>query len=214
MRCCVPPAGAEIFTERQARRDARRYRRRGLADPGRRIVEAVPAAGATVLEIGGGVGALGLELLKAGAARVTNVELSPAYEPEAEALLRETGMAGRVERRIGDVVREQRDLPPADVVVLNRVVCCYPDVDALVGLAAARARRSLALTYPRDAWWTRAGSRVMNTGLRLARREFRTFVHRPPRILAAAERHGLRAVHREGGLLWQLAAFSRTERSV
>jgi magnesium-protoporphyrin O-methyltransferase len=210
VRCCAtPPPGAEIFTEKQARRDARRYRKRGLDGSAARILEAVPAEGATVLEIGGGVGALGLELLKGGAARVTNVELSPAYETEAQTLLREAGLEGRVERRIGDVVKEGEAVPAVDVVVLNRVVCCYPDVDGLVGLAAGKAQHALALTYPRNAWWTRAGSRVVNGFLRLGRREFRTFVHRPERIRAAAAAQGLRPSRNVGGVLWQLAAFER-----
>ena len=91
-------------------------------------------SGASVLEVGAGVGAIELELLAAGAARATDVELSGEYEEEAQKLLDEHGVADRVERRVGDFVTEP--VEPHDVVVLHRVVCCYPDVDALVGVAA------------------------------------------------------------------------------
>lgn len=149
-RCCTS-AYAEVFNEKTARSDAARYRRRGL-DPLERKVVALVASrdldGASVLEIGGGVGAIALELVRAGASRATNVELSPAYEDQARALLREHGLEERVDRRIGDFVGEP-NVPAADVVVLHKVVCCYPEGAALMRAAAARTRRVLAVTFPR-----------------------------------------------------------------
>src|SRR5204863_4096528 len=99
--------------------------------------------GDSVLEVGGGVGAIQLELLKAGAAQTTNVELSPEYEPYAAELL---GEDARVQRRVRDFVRDAAELEPADDVVLHRVVSCYPDPEALVGAAADHARRRLVLS--------------------------------------------------------------------
>src|SRR5690348_8894770 len=89
--------------------------------------------GDTVLEIGGGIGEIELELLRSGAERAMNVELSGAYEQEGRALFEQAGLEGRVEWRYGDVATDRELVPPADVVVLNRVVCCYPDMPALVG---------------------------------------------------------------------------------
>jgi magnesium-protoporphyrin O-methyltransferase len=207
MRCCGP-RGAEIFDERQARRDVASYRRRGLDRTARVLVEAVAGEG-DVLEIGGGIGAIELELLRRGAARAANVELSPAYEPFARELLNEAGLGGRVDRRIGDVVEQPELAAPADVVVMHRVVCCYPDMPALVGVAAEKARRALALTYPRDSWWTRLGSRAVNLFMRLTDNEYRAFIHRPDAIAATAEAHGLRRASGRPGVLWQLAVFER-----
>ena len=82
---------------------------------------------ATVLEIGGGVGEVQIELLRMGASRALNLELSAAYENEAAQLLQEAGAAGRAQRRIHDIAVDPEAVAPADVVVLNRVVCCYPD---------------------------------------------------------------------------------------
>ena len=162
-----------------------------------------------MLEIGGGVGALEIELLRGGAERATNVELSPAYEEEAASLLREAGLEGRVERRVLDFAMKHGDVPAADVVVMHRVVCCYPDVDALVGPAAAKARRALALTFPRDTWWMRVGVWSANLWMRISGRAFRSYVHDPARIFAAAAAHGLAQTRTHHGLIWQLAAFER-----
>src|SRR5712691_1096182 len=151
--CCSPAAYSELFDEKQARKDARRYRRKGLDKAARRLVAYLTGrgvAGDSVLEVGGGIGVIQLELLKAGATRATNVELSPAYDSLAGELLAKARLEGQVERRVGDFVEVAKELEPADDVVLHRVVCCYPDVEALVGAAAGRARRCLVLTYPPD----------------------------------------------------------------
>src|SRR5262249_10845867 len=152
-----------FFDDRQARKDAKRYRRRGLKSSSRRIVKAIRAHGvedAEVLEIGGGVGAIEIELLEAGASRATVLELSPAYEAEAASLARDRGFEERIDWRLGDVVAEPELAGEADHVVLERVVCCYPDAPALVDAAARRTRRVLALTYPRYGLLSRAVIRL------------------------------------------------------
>ena len=104
--------------------------------------------GATVLEVGGGVGEIQIELLKRGAARAVNLELSPAYEEEATRLLREAGFEERSERLIHDIAADPAAIDPADIIVLHRVVCCYPDHERLLGAAADHARRLLVFSYP------------------------------------------------------------------
>ncbi len=199
--CCHPADYGKVFGAATARRDARRYRRRGLGGTAAILAGWLGplAPGATVLEVGGGVGALQLELLAAGAVRAVNVELSPEYEQEAQAL---AGDDDRLERRIGDFVTGD-DSAPADLVVLHRVVCCYPDGEAMTGRAAAAARTALALTYPRNAWWVRAAVNLGNALLRIAGRSFRAYVHDPEMLLRVAADHGLGATQRDRGLVWE-----------
>jgi hypothetical protein len=121
-------------------------------------VEDAPTAGysispsrprvSSLLEIGGGVGKLQIELLKRGAARAVDLELSAAYEQEAKSLLREAGLEERAERRLHDIAMDPEGVEAADVVVLHRVVCCYPDYERLLGRAAQHARRLLVFSYP------------------------------------------------------------------
>ena len=98
-----------------------------------------------MLEVGGGIGAIEIELLRAGVTRAMNVELTPTYEEAAGELLRESGLADRVERRVLDFVETGADVEAADFVVLNRVICCYPDMPRLTAAAAKRVRRTLVL---------------------------------------------------------------------
>jgi magnesium-protoporphyrin O-methyltransferase len=201
-----------FFGRRIAARDARRFRRHGLRGSARALAElSGDVRGASVLEVGGGVGAIELELLAAGAERATNVELSGEYESAAAELLADRGVTERVDRRIGDFVAAADTVAPHDVVVMHRVVCCYPDVDALVGAAAARTRRRLVLTYPQERAIVRAGLWLVNAILRLRGSTFRVYVHPVRRIDAVAGAHGLELVaRRQHGLLWESAAFARS----
>jgi len=165
--------------------------------------------GASVLEVGGGVGAIELELMRAGARAATVVELSEAYDSEARALLAESGLEGRIERRHGDFVAAEQQIDPADVVVMHRVVCCYPDVDALVGAAARHARRLLAMSFPRETWWAKAGAWVVNLWCKSVW-DFESFVHPHARTAEAARAEGLRPVHEETGRLWHVAVLERS----
>ena len=204
--CCAPPGYERLFGERTARRDARRYRRKGLGKTAQRIVE-LAGGPRTVLEIGGGVGSVQLELLKRGAERATNVELSEGYEGEAAVLSEAAGVGDRVERRFGDIATDGADVGSAELVVLHRVVCCYPDVDSLVEAAARRAGRRLVLSFPHDTALTRGGAAVANLWLRFV--SFRFYVHRERRIVAAAAAEGLRPAARERSGFWTVLALDR-----
>ena len=209
-RCC---SGYDVvFDDRQARRDLRRYRRKGLSASARDAVDFARSHGldgASVLEVGGGIGALQVELLKAGAARAVNVELSPGYEEVAARLAHDEGIEERVERRLADFVAAGDSVEPADVVVLNRVVCCYPDYEAMLGTAGAHARRLLVFTYPRGGPVTRLLFATFNLCVRVRGSDFRAYAHPPAELRRAAGAEGLRLVHERPGLFWQLAAFER-----
>lgn len=201
-----------MFSERSARAEAKRYRRRGLDGTSRRIVDFVKSQGIeglTVLEVGGGIGAIQLELLKAGASRAISVELTPTYERVARDLASEAGLAGRVDRMVMDFADAATQVESADLVILNRVLCCYPDMPHLAGAAARHATRLLVMSYPRRTWWTRAGLGIGNLVLWLTRREFHIFVHDPKEIIATSRRHGLEPVQEDGGLLWTVSALRR-----
>jgi hypothetical protein len=211
-RCCNARGCDEFFGSRFAGRMAAHYRSKGLDKTARRMVEFLEAKGigdATVLEVGGGVGEIEIELLERGARSAVNLELSPAYDAEAQRLLGENGLEGRAERRLHDIAIDPEVVEPADVVVLHRVVCCYPDYERLLAAAAGRARRLLVFSYPRRNAISRAWIGLLNLGFRIARKEFRTFVHPPAAMLAVLEAGGLGKEFSHGGLAWHVAGLER-----
>jgi len=211
--CCDPRGCDQLFGTRFARRMAGRYRKRGPDRSARRIVEFLQdrgVEGATVLEVGGGVGEIQLELLKRGAERTTNLELSPAYEQEAARLARDAGVERRVERRLHDIAVDPAEVEPADIVVLHRVVCCYPDYEQLLGAAADHARRLLVFSHPPRNAISRSILAAQNLGFRLSGKQFRVFAHPPAAMLAVLERHGLQVAFGHRGIPWQIAGLERS----
>jgi len=210
--CCAPGDLDDIFSPSQAASDARAYRRNGLDGEARRIAGAIRRLGGdgyTMLEIGGGIGAIQLALLGERATSATNVELSRSYEPVARELIAEAGLEGRVDRRVADFVADAASIGPADAVILQRVVCCYPSAVTLVEAAARHARRVLVLTFPVDRWWIRRLLPLENLWLRIRRSKFRSFVHATSAIVDAAQRQGLRLDERRRGFFWQMLVFTR-----
>jgi 2-polyprenyl-3-methyl-5-hydroxy-6-metoxy-1,4-benzoquinol methylase len=210
--CCPSRDYHRLFNQRFARRLANRYSKRGLDQTAQTMVEflqAVGIEGATVLEVGGGVGELELELLQAGAARAQNLELSPAYEQEARMLAGQAGVQGRLDWRLHDLAQDPGAVAPADLVVLHRVVCCYPDYERLLGAAADHARQALVLSYPPRNLLSRAFYGVFNLVMRLTRSGFRGFAHPPGAMLGVLEDHGLRRTFQHRGRIWQVAGLER-----
>ena len=210
--CCNREDYDDTFGDRFARKMARRYRLRGLSRSERAIVRFLKdrgIEGASVLEIGGGLGELHVELLRHGAARATNLEISTKYEPEAAQLLEHSGLAGRVDRRFLDIAQEPDEVEPADIVVLHRVVCCYPDYERLLGSAAGKAGRLMVFSHPPRNRLTRAMLWFDNARRKLKGDTFRTFAHQPGDMIDVAVRSGLRATYGWRGIGWCVVGLER-----
>jgi magnesium-protoporphyrin O-methyltransferase len=211
MDCCCSSLEAE-FGARHVTAKLRQYRRQGPARTTRLLVEALLAAGVegrTVLDIGGGVGAVQHELLRAGAARANGVDASRAAIEAVRAEAERQGHADRLSALHGDFVTLAPTIPPADIVTLDRVICCYPDMPALVGLSAARAGALYGLVYPRDQWWVKAGLALTNLFFRARRKPFRVFAHPTPAIEAVAREHGLHPRASRTTFIWRVVVFGR-----
>jgi hypothetical protein len=95
-------------------------------------------------------------------------------------------------------------------VTLHRVICCYPDADALVGLSAARARHVYGLVLPKDRWVTRAALGLLNLTMRVRRKGYRAYVHPNARVDALAAASGLVPRAETGTFIWRVVVYERT----
>lgn len=200
------------FNQREATKKLADYRKNGPAATTRVLIAALQDVGVadrTLLDIGGGIGAIQCELLKAGARAAVSVDASPAYVEAARQEARRQGVLERVAYQPGDFVELAEAIPPADIVTLDRVICCYPDMPALVGLSADRARQCYALVYPRDAAWVRLGLAIENGYQRLIRSPFRVFAHRTAAVEAILLERGLRRHFYRLAGFWQIALYAR-----
>jgi methyltransferase family protein len=213
---CDPQCGCRVgneFGERAARNDFKAYRKSGPGTTTRWLIEGLEAGGVdgmTVLDIGAGVGAVHQQLLADGALAAVDVDGSPAYVTAAREEAARRGTSDRVRYEIGDFVELAPEIGESDIVALDRVICCYPDMPALVRLSLARARRRYGLVYPRDTWWIRAGARLLNGLARIGRQRVRAHVHRTVDVERIIRGSGFVPRLRRQSLFWQVAVYERT----
>lgn len=207
--CCT--GIARQFDAKTAAGDLRRYRQKGPNPTTRLLREFVAQAGVgdTVLDIGAGIGALSFELLAGGFRSATAVDAAPAYLAAARSEAERRGRSDVFTTLEGDFVDLDRAVPPADVVVMDRVVCCYPAAEPLLDAAFTHGRRLLGMSYPRDRWYVRLVMGIENVTRRLKRNPFQTFVHRAAAMESAAARHGFRQVAKGGFFVWAVVLYER-----
>jgi len=209
--CCAFPDTAERqFTRQKAAAEMTRYRRKGPGPTTRLLRDGLVRAGlieGTLLDVGGGVGALSFELLDRGVARAVIVDASPAYLAVASEEAVRRGRSTTTEFVRGDFVRASDQLTPADVVTLDRVVCCYPFYEPLLEQALRHAKRGFAVSYPRDRWYVSIGVWFENAVRKRRANPFRTFVHSPPAMQRMIEGAGFELASRRCTLTWSADVF-------
>lgn len=208
--CCEITDNA--FSEAEARAELRSYRRRGPAKQTGLILQAIRSLGlrdADLIDIGGGIGAIHHELLADVVRQATHVDASSAYLKEAREETIRRGHAGRVRFIHADFTDVAAELPRADVVTLDRVVCCYPDFRNLLRAAADHSGQALALTYPRETWYLKIWLRIANLIQRLRHDPFRVFIHPVAEMDALLRENGLVRVSLRRLFTWEIALYQR-----
>jgi SAM-dependent methyltransferase len=213
-RCCTTDLESGVGV-RDIDDDLAAYHRHGLGVDQRKLLTALLAdgvAGKTVLDIGGGIGAIHHELILAGARSITDVDGSSAYIAAAQAEAARRGIRDRIAYQHGDFVELADGIEPADVVILLRVLCCYPNMPALVGASARRARYSYGVIYPRSTWWMRVAATAFDA--------FRSpdgplsgpgYVHAESAVDAAVRSAGFAPAVIDATWLWRIALYRRVD---
>ena len=203
----------EMFTERVSKHDARKFERRGLDARARKLLSGLERSiglkGRSTLEIGIGTGGFTIEMLQRGAASAVGIDAVAGQLEQAHRLAKARGFSEKLQLKQADVTEIGDRLPAVDVVVLDRVVCCYANWTALLGTAASHARTAVAMSYPRYAWYTRVWIATANTGMRLLRRQFRLHLHSPAAMQQLLQAHGLSPQVIGHRAVWELVIATR-----
>ena len=208
--CCEITDNA--FSAEEAKAELKHYRKKGPAHQTRLLLAAIRSLGlknAELLDIGGGIGAIHHELLEDVASKATHVDASSAYLREAKAEAARRGHSERLTFIHADFTDVANDLPKADVVTLDRVVCCYPDFRRLLKGAAEHGKNAIALTYPRETWYLQLAFKVMNFFQRLRKDPFRVFLHPVSEMSSLLKREGFEQVSMRRLLVWEIACYQR-----
>jgi len=208
--CCGPQYS--VFDDRIVRGELRAYRRKGPDAESRELVAVLERAGlqgATAVDIGAGIGAIGHGLVAAGVSHVTDVDGSPAFLAAARQEAERLGTDERWRFMEGDYVGMADEIGPVEVMTLGRVVCCYNDWRALVTSSTAHTRRLYGLVYPVSRWWIRMGAALANAVLGIFTQRLHIYIHPDRQVDAAIRAAGFERIHARRGLFWQTAAYRR-----
>jgi magnesium-protoporphyrin O-methyltransferase len=214
MSCCPHcQESGDLFDETKARAELRQYRKDGPPNGSTRLLvdglKTLDLQDKTLLDVGGGVGMIQHELLEAGLSASTMVEASPAYLEVAENEARRRGHEDRASFRYGDFVELAPELPKADLVTLDRVLCCYPHMEELVQASTAKATQWYAVTYPKPRWYLRWAKPLADLYCWAKGMEFRVYLHRG--VDRAIREEGFRPFYEVGTFVWNVAFYERRE---
>lgn len=201
------------FSQKKAAKELEQYPK---GDPNKTtsmLIDALKAEGISemkLLDIGGGVGAIQHELLNAGVSSCFNVEASQAYVESAKDEANRQGRSDRISHLHGNFVEIAKSIPQSDIVTLDRVMCCYDDVEGLVGKSSTKALRLYGIVYPRDTLLAKIVTALENLIFRIQRNPFRTYVHPTEKVDGIVRSNGFeRRFYREVGL-WQIVVYERS----
>jgi len=209
---CSQCVGLEVETQKWAQSDLAQYRRGKQVSTTKMLIRSLidsGVGGRNLLDIGGGIGEIQLELLAAGAASATSVEISTAYINTAQREAARKGLAERISWVHGDFVTLADQVPDADIVALNRVVCCYPDYQALVERSVGKAGRIYALVLPRDWWIFRLGLKILNLFFKAQKSLYVAYVHPVGEIDRMIQSQGFKPLFRQSTLGWHVWVYAR-----
>jgi len=208
--CCR--AIEDHFDVTKVRSQLDELEKNGPAPETRLLVEVVTkqgARGCQVLDIGAGLGVIAEQLLAAGACKATLVELSPAYSDAAQRRMVEKGLADLITVKQGDFLELAPEIDAAEIVTLDKVICCYPNMAQLVDQSARKALRFYAATYPRDHLLVRLMIRFENLSRRLRQNPFRAYVHSVAALERRLRANGFELRTLRKTFMWRIVLFER-----
>lgn len=212
MDCCQCEGIELYFDEEHVKKSLDDYRREGPGEITQILIDALLAEGVegkSLLDIGGGVGALQHALLKAGIKKAVSVDTSREYREVARREIEKQCHANRIEQHYGNFVELAAKIPEADIVTLDKVICCFDDMEALVNLSSAHSRQIIGMVYPRDYWWTKFLLIFENFSYWIKRSPFRAFVHPTKAVDALLRTNGLKEIFHFQDMYWQVAVYRR-----
>lgn len=212
MTCCSHCQDAgKFYNEKKARSELKRYRKKGPIASTAKLIEQMrsDAEGKSLLDVGGGIGAIQLELFKEGLTSTTQIDASQAYLQMAEEEAAKDGYGDRWSGQYGDFVELAPELPKHELVALDRVICCYPYLEELLRAAARCSSERIALVYPKVNLLTRMGFPVADLALRLWGSSFQLYLHPREETHRILEEEGFEPLAMDKSGLWHVETFGR-----
>jgi 2-polyprenyl-3-methyl-5-hydroxy-6-metoxy-1,4-benzoquinol methylase len=215
MTCCTSDAalhGTNKFFSKHSNRYLKQFRKKGLAKEQKRLVEGIelsPVAGKSILEIGCGVGGLHLTMLKHGAASAVGIDISEGMLEGAKQLSKELGCESHTQYFLGDIAEMNGKIAGADIVVLDKVVCCYENLNKLLEISLSKANGTYALSFPASNVLVKISFYGLISLGKLLRWQFRPYWHDWGKMIDTIRENGFGPVYSESTFFWSIYVFRR-----
>ncbi len=200
------------FDESIAKGNLKDYLKKGPAKQTKLILDAIRSLklkNISLLDIGGGIGMIYHELMNDVINKAVHVDASSAYLKVAKEESTKRGYAEAIQFIHADFTDVEKDISPADIVTLDRVICCYPYYQNLLKAAAEHAKHAVVLTYPRENWYFKIILRIVNFFQKLRNDPFRVFVHPIQQIENLMKEHGFSRVANKQLFIWEMALYKK-----
>ena len=213
--CCVPGGSCcetGSFFSRWSRIYAKRFRSGGLEPVQKYLLQGIrsqPVHGTSVLDIGCGVGALHLTLLKEGADRSVGIDMSEGMLREAKRFAEDSGVAAHTHYVVGDFVQLSSRMTESDITILDKVVCCYADVENLVSAATAKTKHTFALSHPKENLLMKSLFKGHMVLAKILRWSFHLFWHNWDEVASLIRSHGFELMYENSTISWQVLVYKR-----
>ncbi len=213
--CCTNPTASEStgkFFSKRSRSYARSFRKGKLEKIQRYLIDEIKKEslkGKTILDIGCGVGKLHLTLLQNGAESAVGVDMSEEMLSRARSFALKFGVESKVSYRQGDFMAIASTVSSAEIILLDKVICCYEDLNGLITASADKTKTLYALTFPANNLLTKFLFKAEIAIAKLVRAGFRPYWHDWSIVSQLLAQRGFVLVSSTSQIMWQAALFKR-----
>jgi len=213
MTSCQCQGCERFFSDKMAQKELKNYRKKGSGKATQILIDALSEQdieSSGLLDIGGGVGAIQFELMKRGIASVVGVDGSSGYLGAAQEEAERLGVLDKVVYKHGNFVELAAEMEPADVVTLDKVICCFDDMKGLVSSSVGLAKKYYGVVFPIDTWWMRVADKIVNFYMRLVKNPYRAFTHATEDIEKIIFKNGFKRLSYQRQSVWQIIVYARS----
>lgn len=202
-----------IFDTKSAKKEMKHYRKKGAIGATKKLINAMsglPKENKTLLDIGGGIGAIQWEFLENGGSKTTDIDVSAGYLKVAEEFATEKGWQNKTTFSEGDINDVVNELDKHDFVTLDKVVCCYPDYELILNNTTANCSDYLALSFPMSGFISRAINKIGSIYFWIKKLEFKTYIHSNKLMEQLIESNGFTPIHKSIKFPWRVQVYKKT----
>ncbi|MBL4716314.1 MAG: methyltransferase domain-containing protein [Bacteroidia bacterium] len=212
MTSCQCQGIESLFNEKEARKKLKEYRKNGPQKITKILLEAIKqnnTTNKTLLDIGGGIGGMQYDLLKSGVSEVTSVDASIAYHNVAEKETEYQGFSNSIKRYHGDFVELSSEIPHHDIVTMDKVICCYDDIQGLIDHSSKKCNETYGVIYPIDSVIAKWLQNVVNVFFKVFQNGFQVFIHSRSDIENILSSNGFKLTLRKTHWVWQICVYTK-----